>query len=267
MDRSAARERPRHAPDEERRLAQREKQISYGFNTDGYRNMNRLIRVDPRLANGGVLPIQPPSSNLRSTKRTWDVLVRKWRRALHMFDHVFIDGEDNATTTLDAVVALQRREWVRDEFKETPPALRLQRTAADLMQLKGSDRVPRKIPVEDDLIQLLRSPDCFERPLSEAIEEASPQHAATLTRVRHSASSITPTNCGIKVMVSAGHTSAMYPVVPRTAQSPTAAGKGSDFSTASWSREEMSPTSLDARFATALARPKPIVSSSAVHID
>ena len=35
------------------------------------------------------------------TKRTWDMLARKWRRALHMFDHVFIHGEDDRQVSAD----------------------------------------------------------------------------------------------------------------------------------------------------------------------
>lgn len=67
-----------HLPhkDNVRRRSQREKQISYGYVTDGYKNMIKLITHDPLLRSGGVIPLSPPDVNLGS-KRTWDIQLRK----------------------------------------------------------------------------------------------------------------------------------------------------------------------------------------------
>jgi hypothetical protein len=176
--------RNRGCADEDRRKAQRDKQISYGYNTVGYHNMSRLIKSDPRLANGGILPLQPPPADLDATKRTWDVLIRKWRRALHMFDHVFIEEEDAATTTMQAVVDAQRREWLRDENSGVRVDSRVSISPKQLLAARESRRVPSKIPVDDELRGLLRSDACFAGSVTDAVHEHSPQHAATLSRVR-----------------------------------------------------------------------------------
>jgi hypothetical protein len=200
--------RNRGCADEDRRRAQREKQISYGYNTVGYHNMNRLIKSDPRLANGGILPLQPPPADLDATKRTWDVLIRKWRRALHMFDHVFIEEEDAATTSMPEVIDAQRREWLRDETDCNNQRVSLSTKA--LMTARNSTRVPKKIPVDDELRSLLRSDTCFAGSVTEAVHEHSPQHAATLSRVRHAAS-ISATNFGVKLLVTPDGTAATCP--------------------------------------------------------
>uniref|UniRef100_A0A7S1L5C9 Histone RNA hairpin-binding protein RNA-binding domain-containing protein n=1 Tax=Neobodo designis TaxID=312471 RepID=A0A7S1L5C9_NEODS len=211
--------RTRGCADEERRKTQREKQISFGYNTTGYHNMNRLIKSDPRLANGGILPLQPPPADLDTTKRTWDVLIRKWRRALHMFDHVFIDEEDGTSTTIESVMDAQRREWLRDP--ETCTQQRRRIPADELLGARKSERVPTKIPVDDELRGLLRSESCFAGSVTDAVHEHSPQHAATLSRVRHAAS-ISATNFGVKLLVTPGGTAATCPTCqvhpPATAQ-------------------------------------------------
>jgi hypothetical protein len=68
------------------RLAQRQKQIMYGENTDGYMNFLKSLDRDPTLTKG-CLPLKP-SIIQRCSKRSWDGQVRKWRRALHMYDFV-----------------------------------------------------------------------------------------------------------------------------------------------------------------------------------
>lgn len=139
--------------DTDRRSNQRSKQISFGFNTVGFHNMNRLIRADPRLANGGILPILPPPADLDITKRTWDVFIRKWRRALHMFDHVFIEGEDDAETTLEATVEAQRCQW---RNSQAPAQSRIRYSPDELLAMRNHPNVPTQIPVDEDLRTLLK---------------------------------------------------------------------------------------------------------------
>lgn len=157
---SPVQESPCHDDDPDavmRRMTQREKQIQFGYNTEGHANMMRLIKSDPRLCNGGVLPLEPPSADMRSSKRNWDMLIRKWRRALHMFDHIFIDGEDDEKTTLNNIVELQRQQWVSSTYTERPKIKRIRIRSEDIHAARASDCVPQRLPVEEALVPLLRS--------------------------------------------------------------------------------------------------------------
>lgn len=68
---------------ESRRTAQRKKQIGYGMNTLGYRNLNKYVPENKRKG----YPM-PPNIQDKCSKRAWDGQVRKWRRLLHKFDDV-----------------------------------------------------------------------------------------------------------------------------------------------------------------------------------
>lgn len=233
---------------DERRVQQRQKQINFGYNTDGYTNMIRLVKSDPRLKNGGVLPLEPPPADMKATKRTWDVLIRKWRRALHMFDHAFIDEEDAERTTLADVVEKQRLGWLNDAFKDHSKSARVSYGADDLLALRDAPNVPTKIPAEDALIPILRSLDHYERSVTEVVHETSPQHAATLARVRHTAS-ISPTNCGIKVRVSPDGNAAMCPSQLRSTSPPQPSTVPRSTPTTPIAATDDTPIRLDTRFA------------------
>ena len=75
---------------ESRRTAQRTKQIGYGKNTLGYKNLVKY--VPPNKLKGYPMP---PNILDKCSKRAWDGQVRKWRRLLHKFDEVtsFADCE------------------------------------------------------------------------------------------------------------------------------------------------------------------------------
>lgn len=73
------------------RLAQRQKQIMYGENTQGYDNFINALQRDPSLLKGR-LPLKP-SIIQRCSNRSWDGQVRKWRRELHMYDFEVVDTE------------------------------------------------------------------------------------------------------------------------------------------------------------------------------
>eukprot|EP00727_Mastigamoeba_balamuthi_P002353 m51a1_g12114 hypothetical protein (152) ;mRNA; f:9-570 len=68
---------------DERRIAQRSKQIEYGHNTEGWRRFTELVPQDQRLRTD---PIEP-RTDLKCSKRSWDGQVRRWRRLLHFFDN------------------------------------------------------------------------------------------------------------------------------------------------------------------------------------
>jgi hypothetical protein len=85
------------------RLAQRQKQIMYGENTKGFSNFLKALNRDPSLLKG-CLPIKP-SIVQKCSKRSWDGQVRKWRRALHMYDYVdFGESEEQSREVRDALI-------------------------------------------------------------------------------------------------------------------------------------------------------------------
>ncbi|KAG5503239.1 hypothetical protein GH5_04304 [Leishmania sp. Ghana 2012 LV757] len=181
---------PGNSPEEERRRSQREKQIQFGYATDGYTNMKRLIAHDPLLRSGGLLPLSPPEI-VKGSKRMWDIQLRKWRRALHMFDYVFIDGEDDPATRA-TVLEEQRQQWVSEAFNEMPREARLKIDLDTLRRVQHSSAVPRKIPVEADLRCILRSDDCYE-----SVRSVVPQSASSLTK----GTDISPLEAGIKIHI------------------------------------------------------------------
>lgn len=180
----------RNSPDEDRRRSQREKQIQFGYVTDGYTNMKRLIAHDPLLRSGGILPLSPPDV-VKGSKRLWDIQLRKWRRALHMFDYVFIDGEDHPETRAK-VLEEQRRQWVSEAFNEMPREARLKIDLDTLRGVQHSSAVPSRIPIEEDLRCILRSDDCYE-----SVRSVVPQSASSLTK----GTDISPLEAGIKIHI------------------------------------------------------------------
>lgn len=178
------------SPCDERRRRQREKQIYFGYSTEGYTNMERLIQHDPLLRSGGVLPLSPPDV-VRGSKRTWDIELRKWRRALHMFDYVFIDGVDDPAmrqTVLDG----QRRQWVSEVYQAVPREGRVRIDLQTLLRVRTLSQVPTKIPVEEDLRCILRSDACYE-----PVNSVVPQNASSLTK----GTQICPLAAGIKIHI------------------------------------------------------------------
>lgn len=175
------------------KVQQRQKQIQYGFNTKGHQNMQRLLESDPRLSKGGVLPLQPPPATLRTSKRAWDVLARKWRRALHLFDDVFIDSTDHETTTLEAVIEEQRKKWVSPKYAHLPKESRTKVTREALLAARLNPSVPKRLPVEECMKPILRSPDCFED-----LTRVVPDSASSLIKGN---TGVSPTDAGIKIFI------------------------------------------------------------------
>eukprot|EP00668_Euglena_longa_P004141 GGOE01004851.1.p1 GENE.GGOE01004851.1~~GGOE01004851.1.p1 ORF type:complete len:329 (+),score=62.40 GGOE01004851.1:28-987(+) len=100
---------------DEHRLAQRSKQIQFGENTAGYHNLLKAEKLHPELLKG-CLP-NTPSLTQKCSKRSWDGQVRRWRRALHLFD--FIDANDREQVMRFAQeLKIQRN---KPEKEDTPP--------------------------------------------------------------------------------------------------------------------------------------------------
>ncbi|XP_049851240.1 histone RNA hairpin-binding protein-like [Schistocerca gregaria] len=66
----------------ENRLLQREKQIRYGYNTEGYKI---YISKVPKSQRTHDMP-RTPNKYQPCSKRSWDGQIRKWRRDLHKWD-------------------------------------------------------------------------------------------------------------------------------------------------------------------------------------
>lgn len=77
-------------------LKRREKQIEYGKNTLGY---SRYCKRIPKQKRRPYHPETPPK-HLKCSRRTWDGMVRVWRRQLHHWDP---PSESSQSLDLDIV--------------------------------------------------------------------------------------------------------------------------------------------------------------------
>jgi len=89
------------SPLDEQRLAQRQKQIDYGYRTVGYLRYRLLVSKDHRK------PEHPrtPKKTQGCSKRSWDGQLKKWRRDLHLWDPDNVDAF-KALLNSDLVVSI-----------------------------------------------------------------------------------------------------------------------------------------------------------------
>jgi len=139
---------------DERRLAQRRKEVAYGKNTLGY---DRYLRDVPKAQRAKGDP-RTPDVTMKASKRQFDGIVRAWRRRLHEWDPPTAAGLANPLVVVDE----KKKEIPPQvaEDKQHPSVLPQQQHAEDddglgpplfaaALEAKGDE--PDDAPTEDRL--------------------------------------------------------------------------------------------------------------------
>ncbi|XP_049447819.1 stem-loop binding protein 2 isoform X1 [Epinephelus fuscoguttatus] len=149
-------------------LKRRQKQIQYGKNTSGYQNYLQQV---PKHMRDAKLHPSTPNKYRKYSRRSWDMQVRLWRRALHLWDPPS-ESQPDATDTHDPVEQLQSQlakmtsdlcedGGDKQREKETPEASKASSvsplSAVMSLELPGSWNVPLSPEAEMNL-RTLRSP-------------------------------------------------------------------------------------------------------------
>ncbi|KAJ3589069.1 hypothetical protein NHX12_009917 [Muraenolepis orangiensis] len=134
-------------------LKRRQKQIQYGKNTSGYQNY--LQQIPRNLRDPQVHP-STPNKYKKFSRRSWDMQVRLWRRALHMWDppsenQMESSGIQDPVDQMQCQFEKMTTELCEDGVKhmvreETPPASKTSSVSplsvAGLLDLHSPPQLP-----------------------------------------------------------------------------------------------------------------------------
>ncbi|ETW09858.1 hypothetical protein H310_00311, partial [Aphanomyces invadans] len=142
---------------DERKLAQRQKQIDFGKNTIGY---DRYLQSVPKTSRQfGVHPSTPDKYAVAS-KRAWDGRIQAWRRHLHLYDPEATTPAPRSASSAPPMTAVPSHDTATTRQSESalPRATSSQAPAPRTVQASLFDafdddtKAPSEIVDEDDLL-------------------------------------------------------------------------------------------------------------------
>jgi hypothetical protein len=160
------------------KLAQRLKQIEFGYNTTGYERYRKEVAKPTRAREQ---PRTPDRFKVMS-KRAWEGLIRKWRRELHEWDPIELQGErraagaDGARARADLDAASSPADHDRTDAASATPTCRAS--------------TPNSEDDDDGLVAGGAPSDDEDGPADMLISPPKPKQSAAAAAARRAADSI-----------------------------------------------------------------------------